>query len=43
MLFLLFQLGKDRYVLEAARVIEVLPLMDLKQIPEAPERRRRYF
>lgn len=37
MLFLLFQLGKDRYVLEATRVIEVLPLLDLKQIPEAPK------
>jgi len=37
MLFLLFQLGKDRYVLEAARVLEVLPMLDLKQIPEAPK------
>lgn len=37
MLFLLFQLGKDRYVLEAARVIEVLPLLDLKELPQAPK------
>ncbi len=37
MMFLLFHLGKDRYVLEAARVIEVLPMLDLKQIPEAPK------
>src|SRR5258708_5821188 len=36
MMFLLFQLGKDRYVLEASRVVEVLPLLDLKQIPESP-------
>jgi chemotaxis-related protein WspB len=37
MLFLMFKLGKDRYVLEAARVVEVLPLLDLKQVPEAPK------
>jgi chemotaxis-related protein WspB len=36
MMFLLFHLGKDRYVLEARHVIEVLPLLELKQIPEAP-------
>jgi len=36
MLFLLFQLGPDRYVLEASRVVEVLPLLALKQIPQAP-------
>src|SRR5947209_2653698 len=36
MLFLLFQLGKDRYALEASRVIEVLPLLELKSIPQAP-------
>ncbi len=36
MLFLLFQLGKDRYALEAARVVEVVPLLDLKRIPQAP-------
>jgi chemotaxis-related protein WspB len=36
MLFLLFQLGPDRYALPANRVIEVLPLVDLKQIPDAP-------
>ena len=37
MLFLLFQLGSDRYALQASRVIEVLPLVDLKQIPDAPK------
>jgi chemotaxis-related protein WspB len=35
MLFLLFQLGKDRYALQASRVVEVLPLVDLKKIPNA--------
>lgn len=36
MLFLTFQLGKDRYALEASRVVEVLPLLELKEIPCAP-------
>ena len=36
MLFLLFQLGKDRYALEAGRVVEVVPLLDLKALPQAP-------
>jgi chemotaxis-related protein WspB len=36
LLFLLFQLGKDRYALEASRVIEVLPLLTLKHLPQAP-------
>ncbi len=36
MLFLLFQLGKDRYALEASRVVEVVPLLALKQVPQAP-------
>ncbi|HZV35773.1 MAG TPA: chemotaxis protein CheW [Verrucomicrobiae bacterium] len=36
MLFLLFKLGNDRYALEAGRVIEVLPLLELKKIPSAP-------
>jgi len=36
MLFLTFQLGKDRYAIEAAQVIEVLPLVNWKQIPRAP-------
>ena len=30
-MFLLFQLGNDRYVLEASRVVEVLPLLELKK------------
>jgi chemotaxis-related protein WspB len=36
MLFLLFQLGADRYAIEAGRVREVLPLVNLKQLPNAP-------
>src|SRR5580692_2688337 len=35
-LFLLFQLGHDRYALEASRVLEVLPLLELKKLPGAP-------
>lgn len=36
MLFLLFQLGKDRYALDVGQVAEVLPLVSLKRIPQAP-------
>lgn len=36
MLFLTFQLGSDRYALAAKEVVEVLPLMMLKQLPQAP-------
>jgi chemotaxis-related protein WspB len=36
MLFLLFQLGKDRYALEAGKIVEVLPMVALKQLPQAP-------
>ena len=36
MLFLLFQLGKSRYALEASRVIEVVPLLAIQQLPQAP-------
>jgi chemotaxis-related protein WspB len=37
MLFLLFQLGGDRYALETKRVVEVLPLLELKRLPQAPK------
>jgi chemotaxis-related protein WspB len=37
MLFLLFQLGKDRYALEASRVVEVVPLLSLRRLPHAPK------
>src|ERR1700738_4569704 len=36
MLFILFQIGRDRYALSADRIIEVLPLMNLKRVPCAP-------
>src|SRR5690606_32186615 len=36
MLFLLFELDGDRYALPARDVVEVLPLVALKQIPDAP-------
>jgi chemotaxis-related protein WspB len=36
MLFILFQIGPDRYALSAGSIIEVLPLMNLKRIPCAP-------
>lgn len=36
MLFLLFHLGPDRYALDAGKVVEVLPLLQFKKIPNAP-------
>ena len=36
MLYVLFQLGNDRYALEASRVVEVVPLLALKKIPQSP-------
>jgi chemotaxis-related protein WspB len=37
MLFLIFELGKDRYALDARQIAEVLPLVGVKQIPRAPQ------
>lgn len=37
MLFVLFQLGNDRYALEARRIVEVVPLLALKQFPQSPK------
>lgn len=37
MLFLLFQLGDDRYALEASRVVEAVPLLELRRLPQAPK------
>jgi chemotaxis-related protein WspB len=37
MLFLLFQLDRDRYALEVSRVVEVLPLLEFKRLPQAPK------
>jgi chemotaxis-related protein WspB len=36
MLFLVFELGADRYALDARQVAEVLPLLAVKRIPQAP-------
>lgn len=36
MLFLLFELGSDRYALDVRQVAEVLPLVAIKQIPLSP-------
>lgn len=36
MLFLLFQIGNDRYALEAKHAVEVIPFLALKKIPHAP-------
>ena len=37
MLFLLFRIGGDRYALEARRVIEIVPMLEMKRMPRAPE------
>lgn len=36
MLFLVFQVGADRHAIEAARVVEVLVMVELQKIPGAP-------
>lgn len=43
MLFLLFQLNEERYALDAARIVEVLPLQPVKAIPHAPRGVRGVF
>ena len=37
MLFVLFQVGNDRYALEASRVVEIVPLLTLRKLPQAPK------
>ena len=37
MLLLLFKLGADRYALDAGRVVEIVPLVALKKVPQAPK------
>lgn len=37
MLFLLFHVGNERYVLEASRIVEVVPLLSLKSLPQGPK------
>ena len=36
MLYLLLQLGPDRYAIAAREVIEILPLVEFKRVPHAP-------
>jgi chemotaxis-related protein WspB len=36
MLFLVFRLGEDRYAIDTAVVVEVLPLVNVKQVPRPP-------
>lgn len=36
MLFLQFELGRDRYLLDVARIVEVLPMVDIRALPQAP-------
>jgi len=36
MLFLIFELGNDRYAIDARQVVEILPLVHTKQLPHAP-------
>ena len=36
MLFFLFRMGDDRYALDALQIAEVLPLVGIKAIPQAP-------
>ena len=37
MLFLVFELGKDRYALDVHQIAAVMPLVGVKQIPRAPQ------
>lgn len=36
MLFLIFYLGEQRYALAAQEIVEVVPVVQLKRIPQAP-------
>src|SRR5580692_1368743 len=36
MLFLIFQIGSDRYAIECTQVVEILPLLNWKCVPRAP-------
>jgi chemotaxis-related protein WspB len=37
MLFLIFELGKDRYALDVRQIAEVMPVVSVKQVPRAPK------
>ena len=36
MLFIVFQLGQDRYALDGREIVEILPLAQVKRLPHAP-------
>jgi chemotaxis-related protein WspB len=36
MLFLLFQIGAERYALDSRKIVQVLPLVKLNRLPQAP-------
>jgi chemotaxis-related protein WspB len=36
MLFVLFQLGNDRYALDSGQIVEIVPLVDIKKMPRSP-------
>ena len=36
MLFLIFELGRDRYALPASHIAEVLPVVRIKRVPHSP-------
>lgn len=36
MIHLLFSIGNDRYALESSQVVEVVPRVELWQVPKAP-------
>src|SRR6185295_4564617 len=36
MLLIIFQVGKDRYGIEAQQIEEILPLVEFKSVPRAP-------
>ena len=37
MLFLLFHIGQERYVIEASRIVEVLPLVAVTRLAQEPK------
>jgi chemotaxis-related protein WspB len=37
-LFLLFRLGSDCYALDTSRVVEILPLVDIRTMPRSPSK-----
>jgi len=43
MLFLIFELGKDRYALDVRQIAEVMPLVGVKQVPRAPQAMKGLF